>query len=69
MVKLIFLPFTILWTLAIAIIKLTGRLVALIFGFLITIIGILLSLTIVGAIVGIPMILIGVTVIIGSLIV
>lgn len=68
MIKLIFLPLTIVWTLAMAIIKLTGKLVALILGFLITIIGIVLSLTIIGAIVGIPMILIGIAMIFGSFI-
>ena len=50
-------PFYALWRLVIAIIALTGRLVGAILGLALMIVGVVLCLTIVGAIVGIPLIL------------
>lgn len=62
--KILLLPFTIAWKLVESIIKITGRLVAIMLGCVITTIGILLSLTIIGAILGIPMTILGITMII-----
>jgi hypothetical protein len=47
-------PFAALWGLVEMILKLAGRLVAAVLGFALIIVGIVLCLTIVGAIVGIP---------------
>ncbi|MBI5935337.1 MAG: hypothetical protein HY867_16670 [Chloroflexi bacterium] len=52
-------PFVALWKLVAGIVALTGRLVAVILGFALLIAGILISLTVVGAIVGIPLAIIG----------
>ncbi|MDR7870737.1 MAG: hypothetical protein RIN55_07770 [Tissierellaceae bacterium] len=62
--KILFFPFTIALKIVESILKITGKLVAVGFGFILTAIGILLSLTIIGAIIGIPLIIIGVTMII-----
>jgi hypothetical protein len=52
-------PFVALWDLVTGILKLTGRLVAMLIGVVLMIAGIAVSLTIVGAIVGIPLIIFG----------
>jgi hypothetical protein len=52
-------PFVALWKLIAGIVALTGRLVAVILGFVLLLAGILVSLTIVGAIVGIPLAIVG----------
>ena len=39
--------------------KMTGRLVAMILGFVLMVVGVLISLTIVGAIVGVPLAIVG----------
>jgi hypothetical protein len=48
-------PFAAIWKLLAVIVELTGRLVAMILGIVLIIVGVLVSLTIVGAIVGIPL--------------
>ncbi|MCC7511661.1 MAG: hypothetical protein IT296_03320, partial [Anaerolineae bacterium] len=48
-------PFAALWKLIAGIVALTGRLVAGILGFVLLLAGILVSLTVIGAIVGIPL--------------
>jgi hypothetical protein len=53
-------PFVALWRLCATVIELTGRFIALVIGFVLVILGILVSFTIVGAIVGIPLALFGV---------
>lgn len=53
------LPFIALWKLIAGIVTLTGRLVAVILGFVLLLVGILVSLTVVGAIVGIPLAIVG----------
>ncbi len=58
-VPLLLWPFWALWRLVTAIIELTGRFVAIIIGVVLMIVGFLISLTIVGAIVGIPLGLFG----------
>ena len=62
--KILFWPFTLAWKLTESMIKLTGRLVAVVLGLIVLGIGIMLSITIIGAILGIPLILIGVSLII-----
>ncbi len=52
-------PFVALWKLVATIVELTGRFLALIIGLVLVLVGIILSLTIIGAIVGIPLIIIG----------
>ncbi len=52
-------PFVALWKLIAGIVALTGRLVAVILGFVLLLAGILVSLTVVGAVVGLPLAIIG----------
>lgn len=56
----IFWPFVALWRLVTWILELTGRLVAVILGFVFMAVGAILSITVVGAILGIPLFLFGV---------
>ena len=53
------LPFVWLWNLVTFILGLTGRLLAVAIGFVLLVLGILLTLTVVGAILGIPMLIVG----------
>jgi hypothetical protein len=52
-------PFVALWELLAGIIKLTGRLVAAVLGLVFMIVGVILTLTVIGAIVGIPLLIFG----------
>ena len=52
-------PFAAIWQLIATIVGLTGRFVAMVLGLVFILVGVLVSLTIIGAIVGIPMALIG----------
>jgi len=52
-------PFAAIWKLLAVIVELTGRLVAMILGIILMIVGGLVSLTVVGAIVGIPLAIVG----------
>ena len=52
-------PFTAIWKLLSVIVEMTGRFVAMVLGIVFIIVGVIVSLTIVGAIVGIPLALIG----------
>ena len=56
----IFWPFVALWRLVTWILELTGRLVAVILGFVFMAVGAILSITVVGAILGVPLFLFGV---------
>ncbi|MGW8250711.1 MAG: hypothetical protein ACWGO1_08725 [Anaerolineales bacterium] len=60
-------PIWAIWRLVATVVNLTGRLLAVILGFVLMIAGVLLSLTVIGAIVGIPLILFGVLLIIRGL--
>ncbi len=60
-------PFVALWRLVTGIVELTGRLLAILLGLLLMIVGTLLSLTIIGAVLGIPLILFGCLLIIRGL--
>ncbi len=55
----IFWPFVALWRLVAGIIELTGRLIAVIVGLVLLLLGVLLSITIIGAIIGVPLALFG----------
>ena len=52
-------PLTAIWRLLATIVGLTGRFVAMVLGRVFMIVGVLVSLTVIGAIVGIPMAIIG----------
>lgn len=52
-------PFAFIWKLLATIVELTGRFVAMVLGVVLVIVGVIVSLTIVGAIVGVPLALIG----------
>ncbi len=54
-------PFVALWDLVAGIIKITGRLVAMLIGLVLMIAGVALTATVIGAIVGIPLIIFGFT--------
>ena len=52
-------PFVALWRLLAMIVEFTGRIVAVVLGAVLMIVGVVVSLTIIGAIVGIPLIILG----------
>ena len=52
-------PFAALWKLLAVIVELTGRFVAMVLGIVFIIVGVIVSLTIIGAIVGVPLAFIG----------
>ncbi|MBK7449455.1 MAG: hypothetical protein IPJ47_08490 [Anaerolineales bacterium] len=52
-------PFAALWKLLAVIVEMTGRFVAMVLGVVFFIVGIIVSLTLIGAIVGIPLALVG----------
>ncbi len=52
-------PFAAIWKLLAVIVELTGRFVAMVLGIVLILVGVIVSLTIVGAIVGIPLASIG----------
>jgi hypothetical protein len=58
-VSWVFWPFVALWKLLATIVELTGRFVAMILGIVLIIVGLVVSLTIVGAIIGIPLAIVG----------
>ncbi len=54
-------PLVALWRLLAGIVEMTGRFVAILVGFVLLVVGGILTLTIVGAIVGIPLALFGIS--------
>lgn len=52
-------PFAAIWRLVAGVISLTGRLLALVLGVVFMIVGAILTLTIVGAILGVPLLIFG----------
>lgn len=52
-------PFWAIWRLLTFIVELTGRLIAVILGLALMVVGVLASLTVIGAVIGIPLIIIG----------
>jgi hypothetical protein len=63
----IFWPVVALWRLLSTLVRWTGRLVGIVFGFTLMALGLLLTLTIAGAIVGIPVGVVGLLITIKSL--
>ena len=55
----VFAPFVWVWQLVTFILGLTGRLLALVLGFVLLLVGFLVSLTVIGAIAGIPRVIVG----------
>jgi hypothetical protein len=57
--SLLLWPFVALWRLITFILELTGRFVAIVLGMVLVILGVIISLTGIGAVVGVPMALFG----------
>ena len=60
-------PFYAIWRLVVFIIEMTGRLVGLILGAVFILVGVVLSLTVVGAVLGIPLALFGLLLMVRSI--
>ncbi len=60
-------PFVAIWDLVVTLVVLSGRLVAAILGFVFLLLGAVLTATIVGAIIGIPLAIFGLMLVIRSL--
>jgi hypothetical protein len=60
-------PFVALWRLVTGILLLIGRLAALLIGFILLVVGAILTVTVVGAVVGIPLALVGLLLVVRSL--
>ncbi len=60
-------PFVWLWNLVATIVMLTGRLAAVILGLVWMVVGVVLTITVVGAIVGIPLLVIGLLLVVRGL--
>ncbi len=58
-VPLLLWPFWAIWRLVTIVLELTGRFIAIVLGLALMALGLLLTLTVVGAIVGIPMMIVG----------
>ena len=52
-------PFAAIWKLLAVIVELTGRFVAMVLGIVLIVVGVIVSLTIVGAIIGVPLAIVG----------
>jgi hypothetical protein len=53
-------PLVAIWRLVATIVELTGRFVAVLLGFVLLVVGLLVTLTVVGAFIGIPLMLFGI---------
>jgi hypothetical protein len=60
-------PFWAVWQLIAWIVNLTGRLLAVILGFILLVAGLIVTLTIVGAIIGLPLMLLGLLLVVRGL--
>ena len=60
-------PFRGVWDLITFIVRLTGRLLAVLIGIVLMILGVVLTLTVIGAILGIPLVLFGFLIVIRGL--
>ena len=58
--SVLLLPFRAIWRLVTLIFELTGRFVAILIGFVLLVVGVIVTLTVVGAIVGIPLAIFGI---------
>jgi hypothetical protein len=57
--SLLLWPFAALWRLIASIVTLTGRFVAVLLGLMLVIVGIVLTVTVVGAVLGVPLMALG----------
>ncbi len=55
----LFAPFVAIWRLISAIVELTGRLIAVVLGAVLMIVGVIATVTVIGAIIGVPVFLVG----------
>lgn len=60
-------PFVALWRLVTWILEMTGRFVAILLGIVFMVVGVVVTLTVIGAIVGVPMFLFGVLLVLRGL--
>lgn len=60
-------PFVFIWNLVAYIVMLTGRLIAVILGLVLLLVGVILSFTLVGACVGVPLAVLGLLMVIRGL--
>jgi len=60
-------PFWLIWRLVVGIIELTGRIVGAVLGLVLMIVGVIVSLTIVGLVIGAPLIVFGILLVVRSL--
>ena len=60
-------PFVALWRLVTWILAMTGRLVAILLGIVFMVVGVIATLTVIGAIIGVPMFLFGVLLVLRGL--
>lgn len=58
--SILFFPFVVVWALFSFLMKLTGRLLAVIIGFVFVVVGIILTVTLFAAPIGIPLIIFGI---------
>jgi hypothetical protein len=63
----IFWPLAALWDFLAFILNFTGRLIGIVFGFVLMVVGILLTLTVVGAVIGVPLIILSILLMVRSL--
>ena len=67
MTNILLFPFVLLWRLAALVSGMAGRLVALALGLVLLLVGALLTATVIGAILGIPLLLVGFALVIRAL--
>ena len=60
-------PFWAIWRLVVGIVEVTGRLVAILLGIVLMIVGVVLTATVIGAVVGIPLVLFGLLLVVRGL--
>ncbi|HUG15353.1 MAG TPA: hypothetical protein VMM78_10075 [Thermomicrobiales bacterium] len=66
--RIVAFPFVVVWAIIRLVLNLTGRLIAILIGAAFIIVGIALCATVIGAILGIPLILVGATLIIRAIV-
>lgn len=67
LIALITFPFRLLYNIAKFIIQLVGKGISLIFGIIITFLGIIISMTIVGLLIGLPIMMLGLSIVLSAL--
>jgi hypothetical protein len=65
--SILLMPFVWIWQLVTFVLGLTGRLLAVVLGFVLLVVGLLVTLTVIGAIIGIPMLIVGFALIVRGL--